>query len=91
MNPLPRFAEPGALNVVGSWSGQNDHLIVDEGVSALIAGFTRYNPPLGVPELCQFIASFAGEQRGMNINPDQVLIGSGAKPGLFFLRALGVK
>jgi aspartate/methionine/tyrosine aminotransferase len=58
--------------------------IVEEGVRALRAGFTRYNPPLGIPELRQVIASHAGDQRGMDINPDQVVIGPGAKPGLFF-------
>ena len=58
--------------------------IVEAGVRALEAGFTRYNPPLGIPELRQVIASHAGDQRGMDINPDQVVIGPGAKPGLFF-------
>jgi aspartate/methionine/tyrosine aminotransferase len=58
--------------------------IVEEGVSALRGGFTRYNPPLGIPELRQVVATYAGDQRGMDINPNRVVIGPGAKPGLFF-------
>lgn len=58
--------------------------IVEEGVRALRGGFTRYNPPLGVTELRQAVATYAGNQRGMDIKPNQVFIGPGAKPGLFF-------
>ena len=58
--------------------------IVEEGVRALRGGFTRYNPPLGIPKLRQVVASYAGEQREMDVNPNQVVILPGAKPGLFF-------
>lgn len=58
--------------------------IVEEGVRALRGGFTRYNPPLGIPELRQVVATYAGDQRGIDIKPSQVAIGPGAKPGLFF-------
>jgi aspartate aminotransferase len=54
------------------------------GVEAIAAGHTRYNPPAGLPGLRQVIAEDAGERRGMEIRPEQVVIGPGAKPGLFF-------
>jgi len=39
---------------------------------------------MGVPELRQAISVDAGARRGINIHPEQVVIGPGAKPGLFF-------
>ena len=58
--------------------------ISQAGIDAIQAGHTRYNPPSGIPELRQVIADTAGEQRAMHIEPSQVVVGPGAKPGLFF-------
>ncbi|MCI0521705.1 MAG: pyridoxal phosphate-dependent aminotransferase [Chloroflexi bacterium] len=58
--------------------------ISQAGVDAIRQGCTRYNPPSGVPTLRQAIAADAGARRGMDIRPEQVVIGPGAKPGLFF-------
>ncbi|OGO63141.1 MAG: aspartate aminotransferase [Chloroflexi bacterium RBG_19FT_COMBO_55_16] len=58
--------------------------ISQRGSEAIGAGQTRYNPPMGVPELRQAISVDAGTRRGINIHPEQVVIGPGAKPGLFF-------
>jgi aspartate/methionine/tyrosine aminotransferase len=60
------------------------HHIKQEGIQAIQDGFTRYNPPAGLPELRTVIAEKAGAQRGIQIDPRQVVIGPGAKPGLFF-------
>jgi aspartate/methionine/tyrosine aminotransferase len=54
------------------------------GIKAIQSGQTRYNPPAGVPALRQLIAREAGRQHGMEFTPSQVVIGPGAKPGLFF-------
>ena len=54
------------------------------GMQAIRDGYTRYNPPAGVPQLREVIADKAGAQRGIQIDPRQVVIGPGAKPGLFF-------
>lgn len=54
------------------------------GQEAIAAGFTRYNPPAGLLSLRQAIAEEAGARRGISIAPEQVVIGPGAKPGLFF-------
>ncbi len=58
--------------------------VVDAGVSAIRNGRTRYNPPAGTPELRKAVAEDAGARRGIDIQPTQVVIGPGAKPGLFF-------
>ncbi|HJW89929.1 MAG TPA: pyridoxal phosphate-dependent aminotransferase [Anaerolineales bacterium] len=54
------------------------------GIRAIEEGHTRYNPPAGLRDLRQVIAAEAGSRRGMEIRPEQVLVGPGAKPGLFF-------
>ncbi len=54
------------------------------GIEAIASGKTRYNPPAGLPDLRAAIAYQAGLQRKMNILPEQVVVGPGAKPGLFF-------
>jgi aspartate/methionine/tyrosine aminotransferase len=54
------------------------------GIGAIAAGQTRYNPPAGVPKLRSVIAADAGARRGIQVRPEQVVVGPGAKPGLFF-------
>ncbi len=54
------------------------------GIQAIAAGHTRYNPPAGLPALREAIAADAGAQRALTIRPEQVVVGPGAKPGLFF-------
>ena len=51
-----------------------------EGVRAITAGKTRYNPPAGVPELRRAIAAEAGRRRGVEFAPQQVVIAPGTKP-----------
>jgi aspartate/methionine/tyrosine aminotransferase len=58
--------------------------ISERGIQAIRDGQTRYNPPSGVPALRQVIAADAGRRRGMVFSPEQVVVGPGAKPGLFF-------
>ena len=58
--------------------------ISQAGIDAIQAGKTRYNPPAGISDLRQLIAETAGMQRQIQIDPNQVVIGPGAKPGLFF-------
>lgn len=54
------------------------------GIRAIASGQTRYNPPAGLPRLRQAIALEASARRGIPIQPGQVVVGPGAKPGLFF-------
>jgi len=54
------------------------------GIKAIATGQTRYNPSAGLPALRQAIAIEASSRRGLEIRPAQVVVGPGAKPGLFF-------
>lgn len=54
------------------------------GITAIQDGFTRYTPPAGMKSLREVIAKDAGNRRGMEFTPDQVVISPGAKPNLFF-------
>ncbi len=58
--------------------------ISQRGMKAIQEGYTRYNPPAGVPALRKVIAEDAGRRRDLDIRPEQVIVGPGAKPGLFF-------
>ncbi len=58
--------------------------IVQAGVRAIQEGYTRYTPSAGIPELRQAIAADASRRRGFPIEAEQVVVGPGAKPALFF-------
>lgn len=58
--------------------------ISERGIQAIRDGQTRYNPPGGLPALREAIAADAGLRRGIEFSPTQVVVGPGAKPGLFF-------
>ncbi len=54
------------------------------GVGAIAGGQTRYTPPAGIPALRAAVARYAGEQRGMEVSPERVIVGPGAKPLIYF-------
>jgi aspartate aminotransferase len=58
--------------------------LVDAGVEALQQGYTRYGPAVGLPELREAVARQAGQLRGVDFNPDNVVVTPGAKPIMFF-------
>jgi aspartate aminotransferase len=68
--------------------GQPDYPTPDNvsraGIAAIQQGKTNYTPPAGIPRFREIIADYAGRQRGLKIDPAQVVVGTGSKPGLFF-------
>lgn len=58
--------------------------IVDAGIKALNDGYTHYNPSAGIRELREAVAAHVSKSRGIQVNPDQVVITPGAKPIMFF-------
>jgi aspartate aminotransferase len=56
----------------------------DAGASALRAGETHYCPSAGIPELREEAARYLAGTRGVDVDPANVLVGTGAKPFLFF-------
>jgi aspartate/methionine/tyrosine aminotransferase len=58
--------------------------VSEAGIAAIRLGKTKYTPPAGIPQFREIIADYAGRRRGLKIDPAQVVVGSGSKPGLFF-------
>jgi aspartate/methionine/tyrosine aminotransferase len=58
--------------------------IVEAGCAAMRAGETHYGPSAGLPELREAAAAELARTRGVPIDPERVLVGTGAKPFLFF-------
>lgn len=54
------------------------------GIQAIKDGKTRYTPPTGMPSLREALAEHAGRQRGIEFQPDEVVVSPGGKPNLFF-------
>ncbi len=54
------------------------------GVKAIEDNFTRYTPSAGMPALRKAIAEDASQRRGIRFNAQNVVVGPGAKPALFF-------
>jgi aspartate/methionine/tyrosine aminotransferase len=51
---------------------------------ALNEGYTHYGPAVGLPELRQAIADYAGKNRGLTFDPANVIVTPGAKPIMFY-------
>ncbi len=58
--------------------------ICQAGIRAIENGQTRYTSPAGIPALRQAIADYESERLSLDIKPERVVVGPGAKPGLFF-------
>ncbi len=58
--------------------------IVTAGQRALAAGYTKYGPTQGDPELRQVIAEHVSATRGIAVDESQVVVTPGAKPVLFY-------
>jgi aspartate aminotransferase len=58
--------------------------ITEAAVRALRAGETHYCPAAGIPEFREAIAEHLTATRAIEISPERVLVGTGAKPFLFF-------
>ncbi|MGQ9666288.1 MAG: pyridoxal phosphate-dependent aminotransferase [Anaerolineae bacterium] len=58
--------------------------IAEAGIQAIQAGRTRYTPPAGTADLRAAIAEAAGKWRGMTFSPEEVIVGPGAKPTIYF-------
>src|SRR3990170_6278385 len=58
--------------------------ICEAAAEALRAGQTHSGPSAGIPELREAAAGFLSRTRGIAVDPANVLVGTGAKPFLFF-------
>lgn len=56
----------------------------EAGIQAIRDGQTRYVASAGILRFREIIAEHAGQQRDISIQPEQVVVSPGTKPGLFF-------
>jgi aspartate aminotransferase len=71
------------VDVCGFGAGEPDfdtpQYIKDAAVQALAAGFTKYTPSSGIPELRAAIAEKLKNENGIDYKPSQVIVNCGAK------------
>lgn len=74
-------------DVVGFGAGEPDfdtpQHIKDACSAALAAGFTKYTPSSGIPELREAIAEKFQRENGLTYKPSQVIVSSGGKHSCF--------
>jgi aspartate aminotransferase len=70
-------------DVVGFGAGEPDfdtpQHIKDAATSAIGAGFTKYTPSSGIPELRQAIADKFQKENGLSYKPSQIIVSNGGK------------
>lgn len=70
-------------DVVGFGAGEPDfdtpQHIKDAAAAALAAGFTKYTPAAGIPELRQAIAEKHRRENGLEYRPEQIVVSCGGK------------
>ena len=70
-------------DVVGFGAGEPDfdtpQFIKDAAAKALAAGFTKYTPSSGIPELRQAIADKFKRENGLTYKPSQIIVSCGGK------------
>ena len=77
------------LPVISFGAGEPDfdtpQPVKDEGAKCLAAGFTKYTPTSGIPELKEAVCAKFREDQGLIYTPEQVVISCGAKHSLYNL------
>ncbi|GAB4115428.1 MAG: pyridoxal phosphate-dependent aminotransferase [Candidatus Caldatribacteriota bacterium] len=58
--------------------------IIDSGIKALKEGYTHYGPSAGLMPFRESIARYISRTRGIEVNPEEVVVTPGAKPIIFF-------
>ena len=58
--------------------------VTEAAYAAMRSGQTHYCPSAGIPELREAAAEYLSASRSISVRPENVLVGTGAKPFLFF-------
>jgi len=86
LGPLLREVEAAGDRVIRCNLGQPDFPlpahITEAVVAALRAGHTTYCDPQGLPELRQAIATSVGRARGLEVDPNRVVVYPGSRPSI---------
>ena len=80
VNDLIRQGRPVLSFCIGQPDFVTPQNIRDAGMRAIRDGKTGYTPSAGIPELRAAVAQYMGSLRGIDIRPDDVVVGAGAKP-----------
>ena len=59
--------------------------ICEAAIRSIQAGDTHYTPSAGIPEVRSTIAKYISRTRGIEVNPDEVVMTPGAKPIMFYV------
>lgn len=74
-------------SVIGFGAGEPDfntpQHIIDAAKDALDKGYTKYTPSSGLPQLRKKIAEKFKEEQGLDYDPPQIIVSSGAKHSIF--------
>ncbi|MBM3713547.1 MAG: aminotransferase class I/II-fold pyridoxal phosphate-dependent enzyme, partial [Actinobacteria bacterium] len=54
------------------------------GIKAIEENFTHYSPPAGVPDFRRSIAKYISKTRKIEVDMDNVIVGPGTKPIIFY-------
>jgi aspartate aminotransferase len=69
---------------IGEPDFDSPRAVVAAGVASLERGETHYTPSAGIPELREACANYLNRERGLAIEPGQIIVTPGAKPIMFF-------
>jgi len=69
---------------IGSPDVRTPANIVEAGRKALADGYHFYTPAKGLPELREAVAADCKQRRGVDVDPDNVMIVPGGKPTMYF-------
>ena len=58
--------------------------ITNAGIEALKSGYTHYSPSAGLLPFRESIARYISNSRGIEVNPEEVVVTPGAKPIIFY-------
>ena len=77
------------LPVINFGAGEPDfdtpQSVKEEAIRCLNAGFTKYTPTSGIPELREAVCQKFAEDQGLKYTPENVVISCGAKHSLYNL------
>ncbi|HEX7561256.1 MAG TPA: aminotransferase class I/II-fold pyridoxal phosphate-dependent enzyme, partial [Candidatus Humimicrobiaceae bacterium] len=58
--------------------------VKEAAVSAIKANYTHYSPSAGIPDLRKEIANYISRTRVITVDPEEVVVTPGGKPGIFY-------
>jgi aspartate aminotransferase len=87
LNARAKALSAQGVDVAGFAAGEPDYdtpeFIKQAAIDSLKAGFTKYTPTAGIPELREAICAKLQKDNGLTYAPDQVLVSVGAKHSLY--------